>query len=136
MSDQIDLSKLNLDGTAKDKESAVKFQHYASSRNCMNLLTEDGSKICFVGFKFITNDQKLISYIDQQISLGMTEITKGELLTADEADPMMQLKAKHFAEFKALQDAVSSSAQHPNKGPKKNILSTSGIAGLAADSGT
>lgn len=114
----------------------VKYQHYTCSRISMNLITPEGHKICFVNFKFITQDTRLIAYLDEQISFGMRDITKGELLTADEADPMAKLKAQHFAEFQAKQDRLMRAAEHPNDGPKNTILSTSGIAALAADSGT
>lgn len=77
----------------------VKFQHYASSRIAMNLVTEEGAKLRFVNHQYITSDKREIEYLDDQIDRGLSVITKGELLTAEESDPMAALKRKHIAEY-------------------------------------
>ena len=80
-------------------KTAVKFQHYGSSRIAMNLVTEEGTKVRFVNHQYITADERIIRYLDDQIDRGLNVITKGELLTAEDADPMTALKRKHIAEY-------------------------------------
>jgi hypothetical protein len=76
-----------------------KFQHYHSSLTSMTMISKIGQRINFVGGKFITADPSVIRYLDDEIEMGMREITKGELLTEKEADPMEVFKAKVIAEY-------------------------------------
>ena len=73
-------------------------QHYNSARSSVRLITKDGGKIAFAGFKFITNDPDIITYLNDEIAKGLPGITKGELLTSDESDPMVALKARIIKE--------------------------------------
>ena len=82
-----------------ETKTTVKFQHYASSRIAMNLVTEAGTKVRFVNHQYITADDEIIAYLDDQIKRGLNVVTKGELLTAEDADPMTALKRKHIAEY-------------------------------------
>lgn len=122
--------------TPTEEVEPIKFQHYSCSRIAMNLITPQGGKIAFVKYAFITADEDLITFLDSEIKNGLREVTKGELLTAEEADPMAVLKKQHFAEFQQQQADIMKSAVHPGSTAKPGILSTTGIAELSADSGT
>ena len=87
--------------TAQAEEK--RFQHYASAKQSIQLLTERGKKICFIGFKFITDDPDCIEYLNREIKDLTLGITKGKLLTAEEADPMSAYKKKVIAEYLAKQ---------------------------------
>ncbi len=116
MSDsKVDLSKIKTQ-LAPSKEAVVvetprdavvqedvKYQHYTSSRISMRIVTPIGRVINFVNYKYITANEELISYLDSQIKAGMNSITKGELLTLKEADPMESLKQRIIDEFLAEQ---------------------------------
>lgn len=80
-----------------------KFQHYSSSRSSMRMMTSAGKKISFIGYKLITADQEVIDYLDAEIKAGLGLVTKGELLTSKEADPMEALRRKHIEEYKKEQ---------------------------------
>ena len=82
-----------------------KYQHYNCARIAMNMVTEEGKKIRFVNHQYITADEHEIKYLNDQIKRGLTVITKGELMTAEEADPMEALKRKHIAEYLAKESA-------------------------------
>lgn len=77
--------------TAKPVEK--KYQHYASSRVSTRMLTKTGREIKFVNYQFITDDKDLIEYLNGEIAMGLRAITKGELLTHAESNPMEILKA-------------------------------------------
>jgi len=75
-----------------------KFQHYRSSRISTRLVATKGKKIVFTGFQYITKDPDIIEYLNFEISQGLPGITKGELLTEKEADPMEALKKRIIQE--------------------------------------
>jgi len=87
-----------------------KFQHYSSSRLNMAMLTKIGQRINFISGVFITDDQSVIRYLDEEIANGLNIITKGELLTEKEADPMEALKKKHIAEYLEQQAELAKQA--------------------------
>jgi hypothetical protein len=86
--------------------AAPKFQHYSSAKSSMKMITPGGLLITFTAYSFQTNNEVMIEYLDSEISIGNTALTKGELLTEEEASPIAALKAKHFAEFEAQQAAT------------------------------
>lgn len=100
-----------------------KFQHYASSRISMRLISTHGRKITFTNFKFITADQECIDYLDQEIAGTLRGIIKkGELLTHKEADPMAKVKAAAVAEYLEEQEKLALDAAKgkvPNMGNTK-----------------
>jgi hypothetical protein len=91
--------------TEQSKQPVIelKFQHYKSARTAVNLITSTGGKVKFTGYEFITRDEAIIEYLDNEIAKGLPGIVKGALLTSSEANPMEALKRKHFAEFQAQQ---------------------------------
>ena len=78
-----------------------KYQHYASSRVSTRMLTKTGREIKFVNYQFITDDKDLIEYLNGEIDAGLKAITKGELLTHAESNPMEILKAALKKELEA-----------------------------------
>ena len=107
---------------ATDSKPAVPmWQHYKSSRPAMRMITKEGIRIAFTKFTYMTQDPSVIAYLDAEIAAGLNVITKGELLTAEESDPLEALKRKHVAEYKAELLAEQIAAM---KGEKKDMGST------------
>lgn len=96
--------------TLATKPEEKKYQHYASSRISMRLITLKGKKITFTNHQFITDDKDIIEYLDTEISNGLNVITKGKLMTHSESDPMAILRKKHFEEFQKEQDELAKKA--------------------------
>lgn len=101
-----------LDKKKAEQKEEQKYQLYNSSRNSMRMITTTGRKITFVGYKYMTCEKEIIEYLDDEIDKGLNVVTKGELLTSKEADPMEALKMKHIKEYLAkeqqeLLEAVS-----------------------------
>jgi len=113
---------------------ATVFQHYASSRIAMRLVTTNGKKISFTNYQFITADPDIIDYLDAEIKAGINVITKGKAMTSEEADPMASLKRKHIAEYLEQQKEESAKAprdfsgsEESSKINKINPMSTEGV---------
>jgi len=121
-----------------------KFQHYKCSRRSMKMITKKGRLIIFINFKFITDDVEYIEYLDTEIASGLRDVTKGALMTSEEADPMTALRRKFFAEFAAEEaEKVRAKAlgEFPEMGRTKepgkaalNPTSTRSAGGLAVGS--
>lgn len=110
--------------TKKEQKDEKLFQQYNSSRISMRLLTKTGRPIIFAGYSFITSDQDLIEYLDEEIKLGLNCISKGEAVTSKEADPMSALKDKHIAEYKAqllAEKVAAAKGEEPDMGTTNPI---------------
>ncbi|PHQ81732.1 MAG: hypothetical protein COB66_01285 [Coxiella sp. (in: Bacteria)] len=75
-----------------------KFQHYHCARPSMKMITHKGTVIVFVAHKFITENEEIIAYLNSEIAAGCDVVTKGELLTELEADPMASLRERIIKE--------------------------------------
>jgi hypothetical protein len=115
----------------------IKYQHYNSSRVAMRMITYGGKAISFANYKFITADPDIIQYLDTEIERGLNTVTKGELLTTDEADPMKALKKAHIQEYldaKAAETSANYSADMGNTKSDEAIaagpapMSSAGVA--------
>lgn len=96
---------INPDAPKTAATAAVpKWQHYASARPALRMITKEGIRISFTKFSFMTQQQEVIDYLDDEIAAGLNVITKGELLTAEESDPLEALRRKHIAEYKQEQE--------------------------------
>lgn len=86
------------------------FQHYTCSRPSVKLTTPTGIRIAFTNYTYLTQDETVIEYLDKEIAAGLGIITKGELLSKEDSDPMERLRKKHIedylAEQKAKQEAI------------------------------
>lgn len=107
--------------TDAPKVEEKKFQHYAYSKACTQMITEEGKKFSFVAGKLITDDKEIINYLDEQIRAGLNTITKGALLSAKESDPMRAVKAAAVADYIAEQKALNKNSA---LGIKENMGST------------
>lgn len=107
--------------------SEVKYQHYNCAKQATKMITTMGKVVAFTNFKFITKDQDIIDYLNEEIARGLTIITKGELLTHEEADPMSALKKRVIEEYLAKQAETAAA-------PLKNMGSTAGASKVGAAS--
>ena len=117
--------------TKNVKSNEQKFQHYTSSRQSMRMITEEGRKVTFVNYEYMTCEQAIIDYLDMEIGKGLKVITKGEMLTSKEADPMEALKTKHIKEYLA---AEMKEAQDKAVGITKSMGNSKSKEQLAAGS--
>ena len=85
-----------------------KFQEYRSARPSVRLITEEGIRITFANFRLLTQTEQVIEYLDSEIARGLPGISKGELLTLDEVNPMQTLRREIEAEMreKIKQEAI------------------------------
>jgi len=95
---KLDIDEILNSRKGEEKEEK-RFQHYSSARSAVRLITESGMVINFVNFQYITDSREAISYLDSQITRGLPGITRGEALTATEADPVLSVKKKIINEF-------------------------------------
>jgi hypothetical protein len=121
----------------------VKFQHYRSAKTSMRLISSKGTKITFVRHEFVTCDNDAIEYLNTEIDNGtIPGITKGELLSREEADPMAMLRKQMKAEAKAEMEAeavarakgVEKYMGETDNKPAIKPVSTKGTGGNAAGS--
>ena len=97
-------SSLNTSAAATlGKSDEVKYQHYQCATQSNKMLTTTGKKIEFVNFQFITCDPDCIEYLNDEINRGLRNVTKGKLMTREEANPMSALKAEWKKEWEAEQ---------------------------------
>lgn len=77
-----------------------KFQEYKASRSSVRLITKGGTRITFTNFRLLTQTKEVIEYLDDEIlKRGIPGITKGDLLTLDEVNPMQTLRRQVKAEL-------------------------------------
>ena len=111
---------------AADAETAPPeqvFQQYKSARPAIRLVTPTGLRITFTNFQFLTQNEEFIAYLDLEISRGLQGITKGDVLTTSDLDPMQSMRKKVRAELLAeLQEEASNAAAgiSKNMGETKN----------------
>lgn len=87
---------------AKDERVFTKF---SSTRQATRMFTHKGIRISFVNHQFITDNEEIISYLRDEIKQGLRVIKEEGQYTSADLDPMVQLRNKFFAEFKAEQEA-------------------------------
>lgn len=136
--------------TDTPKNSSPVFQHYTSAKPTMRMITKKGARITFIDHSFITADKECIRYLDLELTNPVLGITKGEAMTAEDADPMAALRAKIIAEHEAKKaeenkgpatavDVEATDAAVEVEGadaPILNTLNTAKLAALAANSGS
>lgn len=106
-----------------DPAKEKKFQVYHSAKASVRTMTDKGKRISFCAYEFITEDKDIIAFLNEQIEQkGLSGITKGALVSAEDKDPMAVLKRKHFAEFLADQAKAKADAANgifPDMGDTK-----------------
>lgn len=106
---------------------APKYQHYTSARVSMRLVTTAGKPIIFTGYEFLTQNKDLIEYLDKEIKDGLPGITRGELVSLEDKDPMAALKRKIIAEHEAKKEKDAIAAA---RGESKDMGKTAGASTL------
>lgn len=114
--------KVNLNKKEEEKKTE-KFQEYKSARVAVRMMTPEGIRITFTGHKFLTQNEAVIAYLDSEIKAGATHITKGEVLTTDDLDPMATLRREMKEEVrKEMEEEAKKKALGivPNMGSTAN----------------
>ena len=76
------------------------FQSYRSARIATKIVTITGITVNFTNHQFITNNKEIIAYLDEAIKAGLSGITRGDVVTSEDLDPMVALRKKFYAEFR------------------------------------
>jgi hypothetical protein len=114
---------------------------FKSSMPYMQMIADDGTKILFIRKTFITDNPRLISYLDKQIEQGVTEVyidPEECVYNPDIHDPIAALRHKIREELLAEQAAVRSDGLKDLGSiviGRLNPASTSDIASVAAGAG-
>ena len=101
--------------TKEDAPVEAQFQQYKSARPAVRLVTYSGLRLTFTNFQFLTQSEEAIDYLDSEIAKGLQGISKGDVLTTSDLDPMQsmrkQVRAELLAELKvaAANEAVGNS---------------------------
>ena len=96
---------------AKTAPVEQEFQQYKSARPAVRLVTSAGLRLTFTNFQFLTQNSDAINYLDSEIAKGLQGITKGEVLTTSDLDPMQSMRKKVRAELLAeLHEQASNEA--------------------------
>lgn len=92
----------------KDKSAqSVMWQQYKSARPSVRTITSSGKRICFTNYEYFTREKDVVEWLDSEISnYGLPGITKGELMSTSERDPMEKLKKQHIAEYLAAEEVA------------------------------
>ena len=116
------------------------FQHYTSAKTTMRMITPKGARITFIDNSFVTSDSEVIRYLDRELKNPTLGITKGKLMTAEDADPMKALKAKIIAEHEAKKatEGTEVEVEVEDAVPVTGVytLSTDRLKALASQSGS
>ena len=91
----------NTDQEPKTLVVEEKFQEYKAARSSMRLITDGGIRITFTNFRLLTQTKEVIEYLDDQLKKGLQGITKGELLTMADVNPMATLRREMEAKVRA-----------------------------------
>lgn len=83
------------------------YHQYFSTRPRISMVLPSGDRISFVAGQYITDKEKEIEYLDEQVKAGhpMIYVKKGnEVVTAEQLDPLAAVKAKAIADYMAQQE--------------------------------
>ena len=108
----------------------AEFQQYTSALVATCLFTPTGKRINFANYEYYTKDSEIIEYMDAQLKIGLRGFKKGEIVLAEDINPMAALKRKHIEEFLASQvgrDFTAANADPAKVAAKAAILSSTGV---------
>ena len=111
-----------------DLVAAEKFQEYKAARPSVRLITTGGIRILFTNFKLLTQTKEVIEYLDAEIARGLPGITKGELLTLDDVNPMQTLRREVEAKVRA---EIAEEAKQAALGNSRDMGGTEAKAQIA-----
>lgn len=107
----LDAIKAKNAAAAAASEEGTTFRVFKSARPSVRLITESGFRITFTGYKYITQNEEAIDYLERCIKARVPGITDDGSITSDELNPETAMRAKYYAEFLAEQKAL----QDPNR---------------------
>lgn len=117
------------------------YNQYFSTRARVNITMPNGKRINFVAGTFVTDSQDEITFLDEQIKLGMQVIytKKGqETITSDALDPLAAIKKKAVDEYLATQskqlDPQRDMGNTESKGAGLDVATTKSIAAISVGS--
>ena len=97
--------------TKEDAPVEAQFQQYKSARPAVRLVTYSGLRLTFTNFQFLTQSEEAIDYLDSEIARGLQGISKGDVLTTSDLDPMQSMRKQVRAELLAeIQAAAANEA--------------------------
>lgn len=118
-----------LKGTTAPAQPAQEeeFQQYNSAKPSVRLITEAGFRITFTNYTYLTQNEDAISYLDRQIASGLQGITKGEVVTTSDLDPMAKLRKELEAK---IREELAQEAANAAKGITRDMGDTESKAGI------
>jgi hypothetical protein len=135
-------SKEGVDLTVASEDSVTsaeqEFQQYRCAKASTRLITTSGFRITFTNFQYLTQNAEAIDYLDSQIACnGIQGITKGDVLTTSDLNPMEALRKTMEASIrkeiaaKAVADALGESKDMGYTDPlaKLNAATSKNVAG-------
>lgn len=134
---ELALAKLKNKEAETEQTDEQEFQSYACSRSSTRLITPAGFRITFTDFKYLTQNEDAIAYLDYEIQAGnLIGITKGKVVTTSDLNPMEALRKTVRAELIAeLAEEAKNSALGIVKdrgktagAPNLNVASTKTVA--------
>ena len=118
------------------EEAPEKFQVYTSAKQSFRMVTPEGKVLLFIGGRLMTKEPKAIAYLDEEIAEGCRFLTKGEPMTAAEADPIASLRQRIIAEHEADKAKKEAAVKDMGSTPKAPLgaANTALLAALKSDS--
>ena len=112
------------------------YQTYFHSMSSSKMLTDKGTPIIFQEHKCYTDVQEVMDYLDKEIAGGLKLITKGELVTSEDLDPMAAIKKRVIAEYLKDQEKLAAAGKaQAGSGIMSSAMLTTGGASTSADAG-
>lgn len=127
MNDNVKNQLSKLDKKPETPPQEEEFQQYHSAKPSVRLITDNGFRITFTKFQYITQNQDAIDYLDAQIKLGIPGIIKGEIVTTTDLDPMAKLRKEIEEEVRAK---LIKEAKDEALGIEKDMGETESKAGM------
>ena len=88
-----------------EQTNKVEYQTYRSTLTSHKMVTPGGKVLQVIGNQFVTNNEDDIAFLDAEIKAGFPYLTKGDVVTSEELDPMVALRKKIIAEYLASEAA-------------------------------
>lgn len=126
-----DTTKAALDAVktkgAETSKQEEEFQQYKSAKPSIRLITEKGFRITFTNYTYLTQNEDAIAYLDRQIEAGLQGVTKGEVLTTSDLNPMAKLRKELEAQIRA---EMAEEAKNAALGITRDMGETEAKAGI------
>lgn len=111
------------------------FQVYKSSLKSHKIIAPDGRSLNVVNFRFITDDERDIAFLDEEIKNKFPYLRKMDAVELEAEDPMAKLRQQiaeeAIAKYKAEQEALASASDVPDTGESQSAQATLSPASTA-----